>query len=140
MILTPFESQFKILFTNITIEECFTRKFRRRNPSVVGTQVWCMRWRLWTISYGDVEPKQQEDGGKYGKGIITAQYQPGLARCKILYFVTLLDVNECKWLCSWWNKILPCDRYSIKMSKSCVKTKYEWMKKLFGVITSSFIV
>ena len=28
-------------------------------------------------AYGDVEPRQHEDGGKYGKGIITAQYQPG---------------------------------------------------------------
>ena len=28
-------------------------------------------------AYGDVEPRQHEDGGKYGKGIITAQYQSG---------------------------------------------------------------
>ena len=28
-------------------------------------------------AFGDVEPRQHEDGGKYGKGIITAQYQPG---------------------------------------------------------------
>ena len=57
-------------------------------------QVWTTRWRyglhcglrilvqggkcgVCGDAYGDVEPRQHEDGGKYGKGIITAQYQPG---------------------------------------------------------------
>ena len=41
-------------------------------------------------AYGDVEPRQHEDGGKYGKGIITAQYQSGFEPSfKQIFFVKL---------------------------------------------------
>ena len=84
-------------------------------------------------AFGDVEPRQHEDGGKYGKGIITAQYQPG----QIITTSTQITAHHKGWvefkLCPRNDEIMTGDELQVRISNLALSIWINFLKFFFGI-------